>query len=275
LPGNDRPTDDLLAAMLAIADAAGACAMAHWVPGGPMRGHWEKRPGEPVSDADLEADALLRERLGRLLPDAAWLSEESVESPGRAAARRAWVVDPIDGTRDFVRGRTGWAVSVALVENGAVDRAVLVAPARRERWWALRGGGAWRDGARLRVGAHATLSGARVPLDTLHGIDVDYRLVAKPNGIALRIAMVAADEADLVAGLRLSGEWDIAAASLIAQEAGATVTDALGDPILFNKPDPRVPGLLCGVPALHAAGLARVRSRALKLIAQRHPGQQG
>jgi myo-inositol-1(or 4)-monophosphatase len=262
LPASDRLLDEILAA----ADAAGARAMEQWAEGRLSDSHWDKTPGQPVSEADLACDAMLRERLGALLPEAAWLSEESAETPGRSDARFAWVVDPIDGTRDFVRGRSGWAVSVALVEDGAVQAGVLIAPARDERWWAVRGGGAYRNGVRLAVGAQATLSGARVPLDNLRGIDMDYTVVPKPNGIALRMAMIAANEADLVAGLRLSGEWDLAAADIITQEAGATITDALGDPIVYNKLDPSVIGLLCGVPAVHEAALPRVRARALKLL---------
>jgi len=258
---------------MAIADTAGVRAMEHWAPGHTYGNQWEKKPGDPVSDADLLVDALLREQLGALLPEAAWLSEESAETRGRSEARLAWVVDPIDGTRDFVRGRRGWAISIALVEDGAVIAAVLAAPARGERWWAVRDGGAWRNESRLEVGSHATLSGARVPIDNLRGIDMDYRVVDKPNSIALRMAMVAANEADLVAGLRRGGEWDIAAASLIAQEAGARVTDALGEPIRFNKPDPSVTGLLCAVPALHDAGLGRLRDRALRLLGDAESGR--
>jgi myo-inositol-1(or 4)-monophosphatase len=262
LPASDRLLPDLLA----IADTAGALAMRHWAADVPNPTRRDKTPDHPVCEADLEVDALLRERLGALLPEAAWLSEESAETPGRSDARLAWVIDPIDGTRDFVRGRRGWAVSIALIEAGEVQMGILIAPARGERWWATAGGGAFRNDMPLQVGAHATLSGARVPLDDLRGIDVDYTMVSRPNGIALRMAMVAANEADLVAGLRKSGEWDLAAADLIAREAGATVTDALGDPIRYNKPDPRVTGLLCAVPAVHEAGLARVRGRALKLL---------
>jgi myo-inositol-1(or 4)-monophosphatase len=243
--------------------------MEHWVHGEPCGNHWEKKPGDPVSEADLLVDAMLRERLGALLPQAAWLSEESIETPGRSDARLAWSVDPIDGTRDFVRGRTGWAISIGLIEDGAVVIGVLIAPARAERWWAVRGGGAWRNGERLEVGTQATLKGARVPIDNLRGIDVDYIIVPKPNSIALRMAMVAANEADIIAGLRMGAEWDIAASTLIAQEAGARVTDALGDPIIFNKADPRVIGMLCGVPAIHEAGLARLRERALRLLGER------
>jgi myo-inositol-1(or 4)-monophosphatase len=260
--------DPLLAATLDIADEAARAAMGLWAPGRPARDQWEKEPGHPVSAADLLVDTMLRERLAVLLPDAAWLSEESVETPGRADAERAWLVDPIDGTRDFVHGRPGWAVSVALAERGAIRFGVLVAPARGERWWAARGQGAFRDGTRLRCGAHPTLSRARVPADHLRGVDIDYVLVPKPNSIALRMAMVAANEADVVATFRWGGEWDIAAASLIAQEAGAVVTDVVGRPLAFNRPWPRAPGLICCVPPLHAAGVARLRDRAVKLLGE-------
>lgn len=242
--------------------------MGQWTAGQPSGNSWEKAPGDPVSEADLACDALLRERLGALLPQAAWLSEESAETPGRSDARLAWLIDPIDGTRDFVRGRTGWAISVALAEQGVVQMGVLVAPARRERWWAARGGGAFRNGERLQVGAHATLAGARVPLDNLRGIDVPYTVVAKPNGIALRMAMVAANEADVVASIRWGAEWDIAAASLIVQEAGGMVTDVLGRPLHFNRPDPRALGILCCVPTIHDAAVARLHDRAIKVLGE-------
>lgn len=240
--------------------------MGNWALGSHVEGHWEKEPGQPVSETDLMVDALLRERLGALIPEAAWLSEESAASPGRAEKRLAWVVDPIDGTRDFVRGRAGWAVSVALVEDGEVVVGVLAAPARNELWWAARGEGAWRNGVRLQCGSHPTLSKARVPADHLRGVDIDYVLVPKPNSIALRIAMVAADEADAVASIRWGAEWDVAAACIIAQEAGAIVTDVLGRPLKFNRPDPRALGILCTVPEIHAAGVARLHDRAVAVL---------
>ncbi|MBO9576893.1 MAG: 3'(2'),5'-bisphosphate nucleotidase CysQ [Sphingobium sp.] len=259
-------SDDRLAAILGIADEAAAGAMRFWAEGQRMAGQWEKEPGQPVSHADLFVDALLRERLGVLMPEAAWLSEESAETPGRADRRAAWVVDPIDGTREFVRGRTGWAVSIALVEDGEVTIAVLMAPARGERWWAVKGQGAWRNGVRLRCGSHPTLSRARVPADHLRGIDIDYVLVPKPNSIALRMAMVAADEADAVASFRWGAEWDIAAASRIAQEAGAICTDVMGRELGFNRPNPRALGILCTVPQIHAAGVARLQERAKAIL---------
>ena len=258
--------DDRLGAVLQIADDAAAGAMRYWAEGQRMAGQWEKSPGQPVSDADLFVDGFLRMKLGELMPEAAWLSEESVETPGRAEKRAAWVVDPIDGTRDFIRGRAGWAVSIALVEDGEVTIGILMAPARGERWYATRGGGAWRNGERLHCGSHPTLSRARVPADHLRGVDIDYVLVPKPNSIALRMAMVASDEADAVASFRWGAEWDIAAASRIAQEAGAICTDVMGRELRFNRPNPRALGILCTVPQIHAAGVARLNERAQAVL---------
>ena len=87
----------------------------------------------------------------------------------------------------------------------------------------------------------------------------------QPNSIALRIAMVAADEADLVASLRWGYEWDIGAAALIAREAGAAVTDALGKALNYNKRDPRAFGVLATAPAIHAEAVERLAVRAARL----------
>ena len=156
---------------------------------------WEKEPGHPVCDIDLMVDSFLREQLIALDPEAGWLSEETADESDRIERKRVWVVDPIDGTRDYLRGRPGWAVSVALVENRAVRYGVLAAPARDELWTAELGRGAWRNGDPIRVSARSELPGARVPADSLPRVDRDLVMVAKPNSIALRIAMVAAGEA--------------------------------------------------------------------------------
>jgi myo-inositol-1(or 4)-monophosphatase len=251
---------ELAAEIAAIAADAGRLAIARWETD--FR-RWEKVPGSPVCEVDLELDAMLRERLSALLPEAGWLSEETIDNPDRLAASRLWVVDPIDGTRDYLRGRPGWAVSVALVENGQPLIGVLDAPARSEVWTAEAGQGAMRNGVRLRVGDRTRLAGARVPADQLPKVDRDLVMVAKPNSIALRIAMVAAGEADLLATIRWGNEWDIAAAILIAREAGAAVSDAFGDPIGFNTPGAEAFGVLATVPGIHAAAVERLRERAV------------
>lgn len=223
---------------------------------------WEKAPGNPVCEVDLEVNDLLHERLRGLDPDAGWLSEETADDPDRLGKSRVWVVDPIDGTRDFIRGRPGWAVSIALVVDGAPLVGVLDAPDRNEHWQAIRGKGAWRNDSPIMVSPRTVFSGARVPTDQLPRVDADLVAVHKPNGIALRMAMVAAGEADLVATLRWGNEWDIAAAALIVTEAGGTITDALGRPIRFNSFPPQAFGLLASTPGIHAHAVNRLRERA-------------
>ena len=227
---------------------------------------WEKVPGHPVCDVDLEVNAFLKEHLTAIDPEAGWLSEETLDASDRIERRRLWVVDPIDGTRDYLRGRSGWAVSVALVEDRAPLIGVLAAPARGEHWTSEKGKGAWRNGIRLRASDRTELPGARVPSDQLPVSDQDLVPVPRPNSIALRIALVAAGEADLVATLRWGFEWDIAAAALIASEAGATVTGALGQPLTFNTAAGEAFGVLAAAPGIHAAAAERLRERALAVV---------
>ncbi len=209
---------------------------------------------------------MLRTSLTAIDPMAGWLSEETADTVHRLGLSRVWVVDPIDGTRDYLRGRPGWAVSVALVEDGAVRIGILAAPARNELWIARAGQGATRNGKMLKAGSRSLLPGARVQADQLPRADRDLITVEKPNSIALRMAMVAADEADLVATVRWGNEWDVAAAALICQEAGATVTDALGDPLRFNRPQPTAFGLLCSAPGIHRAATERLAPRAQEIL---------
>jgi myo-inositol-1(or 4)-monophosphatase len=255
-------------AVAAIAREAGQMAFARWRTD---FARWEKAPGSPVCEVDIDVDRMLHARLGALLPDAGWLSEETADRPDRLARERVWVVDPIDGTRDYIRGRAGWCVSIALVEHGRPVIGVLDAPARGEVWFARAGAGATvarEDGKRfdLAAGDRHDFEGARVPVDALPKTDRTLVAVEKPNSIALRIAMVASDRADLVATLRWGNEWDIAAAVLVASEAGATVSDALGAPILFNKPDPRAYGVLVTAPGIHAASVRHLAGRARAVI---------
>jgi myo-inositol-1(or 4)-monophosphatase len=245
-----------------ICREAGAMALRQWPGGGHALESWEKVPGSPVCTADLEVDAFLHRELGRLLPAAGWLSEETADDPARLARDLIWLVDPIDGTRDFIAGRSGWAVSVGLISAGKPLIGMLIAPARDEEWVAVAGQGAWLNGGLLRASTRAELPGARVPARSLPLEDRDLVAVERPNSIALRIAMVADDRADLLATLRWGFEWDIGAAALIAREAGAAVGDAFGHALSFNKRDPRAFGVLVSAPAIHAAAVARLAARA-------------
>ena len=254
-----------LEAVVAATREVGDMALARWRGEGKSVTVWNKSPDNPVSDVDLAVDARLKAVLGAIAPDAGWLSEETADNADRLGRRAMWCVDPIDGTRDFVRGRPGWAVSVALVVDGAPQLGVLYAPARDELWVAAAGAGATRNGRDLTASQRAAFAGARVPADALPTVDSDLVVVPKPNSIALRIAMVAADEADLVATLRWGFEWDVAAAALIAAEAGAQVSDAFGAPLAFNTPRAQAFGVVACSSAIHPAVIDRLSERAARL----------
>jgi myo-inositol-1(or 4)-monophosphatase len=253
------------------AHAAGQLALRHFHAKSEW---WEKAPGNPVGIADLEVDAYLMERLLGARPDDGWLSEETADTDARLTKRRVWIVDSIDGTRDFIRGRTGWAVSVALVEDGVVTVAALAAPARGQLFAALRGHGSQCNGKRLRVSGRTELASIRLPID-IANMSASFwpepwpgEAVEKPNSLALRMAKLASNEADGWMEGRSISEWDVAASELILTEAGGMVTDRAGRPLVFNKPEPVIHGIAAATPALHAV----VRDRldyALKSLAAR------
>jgi myo-inositol-1(or 4)-monophosphatase len=263
-PGTD------LALVARLARAAGALAMRHFH--GPAD-WWDKSPDNPVSRADLEVDAYLRERLATARPGDGWLSEETADTPARLERRRVWIVDPIDGTRDFVRGRNGWAVSLALVEDGVPQVAALAAPARGQLFVAARGRGCQLNGRRLRLAAAG--EGIRLPIDA-QNLDAAFwpapwpggALVEKPNSLALRMAKIAAGEADAWLEGRTVNEWDVAASVLILAEAGGVVTDRQGRALLFNKPEPVVRGIAAGGPAVQPLVLDYLQ-HALRVFAER------
>lgn len=272
-----RDRDLALAADMA-ANAA-RIAMARF--GKPGR-QWHKDDGSPVSAADLAVNDYLRTVVAAARPADGWLSEETADGPDRLQQRRVWVVDPIDGTRDFLRGRTGWAISVALVEQGAVVAAVLAAPAQDRVYAARAGGGATLNGRALRVSGLAAMAGVRLPIDAANLAAPFWpspwpgRAVAKPNSLALRMAMLAADEADVWLEGRRIGEWDVAAASLILAEAGGVVTDKAGQPLAFNTPQGCIDGVVAATPALHGEALGRLHHAIGVLAARRRaPLQAG
>ncbi len=255
-------------AIISAAREVGDAALRQWrhLKGGGDLEQWRKADASLVCEVDMETDRRLRAILGAVDPAAGWLSEETADDPARLAAARIWCVDPIDGTRDFLRGRAGWAVSIALVENGQPVFGVLYAPARDELWVAQAGGGATCNGASIAAATRDALPGARVPANDLPRADRDLVKVFQPNSIALRMAMVARGDADLVATLRWGFEWDIAAATLIAREAGARVTDALGGPLRFNSRTGQAFGVLACAPGIFSAAVERLGPRAAAVI---------
>lgn len=239
------PFDDrTFAALHDAAREAGDLALAYFRPGLHTHAAVEMKAGNsPVTEADKRADALLAARLLPLLPDAAWLSEETADTPARLAHARVFVVDPIDGTRGFIAGDPRWTVSVALVEDGRPVMAVVHAPALGETYGAARGRGAWLNNAEIVCSSRTTLAGACVagpkPMaDKLAAAGHAFELAGKIPSLAYRIALVADGRLDVALASTHAHEWDIAAADLIVAEAGGALVDAGGLLLRYNKPDP-------------------------------------
>ncbi len=255
-------------AIISAAREVGDAALGQWrhLNSGGNLDQWSKADQSLVCEVDIETDRRLKAMLGAIDGDAGWLSEETADKPDRLSRRRIWCVDPIDGTRDFLRGRRGWAVSIALVEDGQPVFGVLYAPARDELWVGQVGRGAQLNGGAICAGERLVLAGARVPATSLPRRDSDLAMVEQPNSIALRMAMVASNAADLVATLRWGFEWDIAAAALIVSEAGALVSDAFGQPLAFNTRRAQAFGVIACVPGIHTQVVERLSDRAKAIV---------
>jgi myo-inositol-1(or 4)-monophosphatase len=222
-----------------------------------------KPGGSPVSNADLALDALIKRRLCEARPDYGWLSEETADDPARLAARRLFIVDPIDGTVAYLRGRPWWSVSVAVVENGRSTAGVVYAPGLEETYEAALGSGARLNGAPIRASGCGSLEACAMlsPLGAFSGEDWPepwpQMRVESRNSVALRLALIAAGSFDAAVALSPKQDWDIAAGLLIAEEAGALVTDHKGRPLALNRPSALHPSLVAANPALHPLILRR------------------
>jgi myo-inositol-1(or 4)-monophosphatase len=239
---------DMLPAIRDSCIEAGEIALDLFRPGAKTAARtWSKSGGSPVTEADIGVDTFLRIRLSVLLPEAAWLSEETVDDALRLSRRFVWVVDPIDGTRAYMSGSPDWAVCVALLDEGLPILGVVHAPACQATYTASRGGGAFLNGAAIATSKLTTLTDARVAgpkpmLDALARLE-DFQAVEKIPSLALRLARIA--DATIDAGLISpdARDWDLAAADLILREAGGQLNSGDGQPAIYNRETP-VHGML-------------------------------
>jgi myo-inositol-1(or 4)-monophosphatase len=259
-PAADLPPD-LLAMARAAAVRGGALALAHFRPGQTTSARiWSKAGGSPVTEADIAVDTYLKETCAAALPEAAWLSEETVDDTARLGRRLVWVVDPIDGTRAFMAGNPDWCVCVGLLIDAVPALGVVHAPALGLTYTAVAGAGAQRNGARLSASRAAALAGARIA-----GPTPMLDLIAPPTGIApqpkvpslaLRLARVADGQIDGGLVSPDARDWDLAAADVVLSEAGGRVTTLDGAPLTYNRENPAHPTLVAAAGALHAPLLA-------------------
>ncbi len=225
---------------------------------------WSKPGGSPVTDADIAVDILLKLRLLAARPNYGWLSEETVDDPVRLSLPRLFVVDPIDGTAAYLKGKPWFTVCIAVVQAGQPTCAVVYAPELDEMYEATVGGGAFLNGQPIRPSNATELEAANILGDARMFADPRWpqpwppmRIEAR-NSIAYRVVQVACGAFDAALALTPKCDWDLAAADLIAREAGACVGDHRGLGFTYNRPAPMQRSLLCAAPSLQQLILQRV-----------------
>ena len=224
---------------------------------------WTKGANDPVTEADLEVNDLLHDRLLGARPGYGWLSEETEDDKSRLTASEFWIVDPIDGTRAFAKGRPHFSISAALIADGRPVLGVVFNPATDEFFEASRNGGAKLNGQTIHVGNRREVEGC-----TMVAHPPMFKHKAWPrawppmeflerNSIAYRIVLVACGAADAVIALSPKNDWDLAAAHLILEEAGGRFTAHDGGEIRYDEPSTRQRSLLGANPVLHAELMER------------------
>ena len=226
---------------------------------------WDKDDNAgPVTEADLAVDEMLKLQLLGKRADYGWLSEETEDTCERLDRENVFIIDPIDGTRSFIAGERTWSHSLAISRHGCVTAAVVYVPLLERMYTAEIGKGAKLNGGLIQSSTRKKLTGATV-------------LAAKPNfapdkwrcglpaierhfrpSLAYRLALVAEGRFDAMLNLRRTWEWDIAAGALLAQEAGARVTDQFGNGLIFNTQGKCLDGCIVAAAEIHTKLLKRL-----------------
>ena len=209
----------------------------------------EKSKNNPVTTADLEANRIIRDKIKKNFPQDGWLSEEDQDTSRRMSLDRVWVVDPIDGTKEFIEGIPQFAVSIAFVVDGRPMVAIIYNPAKDRFYKAAAGQGAFLNGQAIWVTRRDDVDGALLlvsrsePQKRFQGF-VDHCEIKQVGSIAYRLAKVASGEGDGTVTFRTIHEWDICAGVLMVLEAGGKVIDGNGEAMLFNRELPKHRGVV-------------------------------
>ena len=225
----------------------------------------EKKPGDPVSDADIAVNQEIISVIRTSRPQDIIISEELPLPPQRINARRAWIIDPIDGTKSFIDGIAEFAISIALVCDQEPIAAVVYNPITDQLFDAVKGGGTRLNGENA-----TTSETAALPAVVLGTSKTERRqqlwshlfpevTLKQVDAIAYKLALVATGELDAVIALRPKSDWDIAAGELLVREAGGLMTDASGTPHRYNDEDILHPNLVASGTLIHPTLLERLK----------------
>ena len=214
----------------------------------------DKSYHNPVTTADKEADETIKKILMNNFPDYGWLSEETVDSSERLIKEKVWVVDPLDGTKEFIEGIPNFVVSIGLVKEGNPILGVLYNPVTKELFSASEGEGAFLNNNRISCSSKEKTEEMVIlnsRSETQRGLwnpHKDKFKVLEPIGsVAYKLGLTAAAKADVFASLRPKNEWDICAGNCIINESGGKLIDLNGNQRKYNLEKTLIePGLIAG-----------------------------
>lgn len=200
---------------------------------------WTKENASPVSEADVVLDGFLHSALMAARPGYGWLSEERADDFSRFSHARVFIVDPIDGTRGFIRGDDSWTVSLGVVENGVPVAGVVFAPARDEMYEGCRGGGARLNNQPIVRRSPPDRQGPLIPApgavhQELQAAGLEYTRGPAYSSLAYRLVQVATGKLDATVVRRGAMDWDIAGAAAILFECGVHFEDACTGAMRLN-----------------------------------------
>jgi myo-inositol-1(or 4)-monophosphatase len=214
--------------------------------------HWVKPDGSIVTAGDLAVNDSLLKALSKERPADAILSEETPDTQERLSNNRLWIIDPIDGTRNYFNGGTDWCIGVALIENGVAKVSALFQPTEDFMYTAILGSGAYRNNRRISASSEADNV---IAPKSLQPRIAQAGLKPQASGsLALLLRFAAIAEGRLAGSISIGNkkDWDIAAGHLLLTEAGGMATTQSGQKIIYNQPNPWQPGLVAATAQQHA-----------------------
>jgi|TARA_B100000315_G_scaffold188911_1_gene178696 myo-inositol-1(or 4)-monophosphatase len=210
----------------------------------------------PVTTADNAANDYLKEIINCEFPDDGWFSEETVDSPERLDKDRVWIVDPLDGTKEFIEGVPNFVVSIAMVIDQRPHIGILYNPVTKELFSSIRRMGSWLNDEPIEC---TSLDGPKSMVilnsrsETKKGLWSPYSDKFKElraiGSVAYKLGLISAGKADIFVSLRPKNEWDICAGHCIIEGAGGVLLNIKGETIKYNKKDTLIlPGIIAGHP---------------------------
>lgn len=222
--------------------------------------HKDDKKENPLTSADLEANHILEKQLRNQTPDFGWLSEETTDDLKRLEREWVWIVDPLDGTKEFTQQIPEFGVSIGLVYQGIPQLGVFYNPVKKLLYWGKKGSGLFINEKPAPKNQPTSLSNALILVSRsefqkgkFQAFTSDDFQLQPMGSIANKLAQVAAGNAQITLTLSPRSEWDICAGAFFILETGGKVSDLQQNPILFNQEKPLVSGIIACPPTLYPA----------------------